>query len=1067
MNQLPNKQLPETQQLLEALRQTKAKMERVRERLSEPLAIVGVGCRFPDASNPDEYWNMLSQGRRVELRTGNRWSESLTAEREKQAGRITANRGSFLDQIDQFDTGFFGISGREAAMLDPQQRLLLEVAWETFENAAIDPWQCRGGRVGAFVGICSNDYLHRLTDRPYETIDTYLSTGNSHGAAAGRLSYFMDWRGPAVAVDTACSSSLTALHLAARSLRYGDCDLAMVMGVNVILAPELSISLSQAGMLSPTGRCHTFSDAADGFARGEGCGGILLKRLSRAIEDKDRILCLVRGTASNQDGRSNGLTAPNGQSQQQVIRDALLDARCRAEDVDYIEAHGTGTPLGDPIEVDALRAIFAEDRRESHVSTSVDNSETNSATRPLRIGSAKANLGHLEGAAGIAGVIKVALSLANECLPPHPEHEKPSERIDWNWPVKVSSSPTPWNRNSRARIAGVSSFGFGGSNVHAVLSEAPGANISTAVSMPDHGESESQLVSLFVLSARSDEALREQAVRWSQHLKARQESLADVCLTACVGRTPFESRLAVITNSTEQLADCLSRFANENAQTNQPGSSSNSTATRIINSLASDRQDYGSSALSGGKTDSTRTAQLLSLAQRFVQGESIDWNIVQPRPFGENAIRISLPTYPFQRTRRWFDENADRPLLGQRLDLAGETIVYETDLSRLSYLQDHQVNGTAIYPASGFLELAISAGKAASDTLLAVDNLQIDRPIVVRIEEETKVQVQLSPTENGYSGKIAIRTATSWHTAASFELCQNDSNDLIPNFLTGPSKQFGDQLREVSAADHYQFASRLGLQYGPSFQGVRKLFVTREGDSEITGIVSLPEPTPVGSQIFHLALLDACFQVAATGLRDLTSTWLPVSVGKYVVHESPISNQPIRVSAKIDRSSDYDAIKICFAIYASEGKLLAVVENLGLKPFGSRQPQGSPQSAQAAVHGRENFTESDLPATSMRDFLHGRVADIMGLTVSEIPTDKPLDGLGLDSLMAFELRDELERKLHITIPIELFLEDITLDDFSRIVEEKLCTPVDAKDGHQFSGGSVQHLSQNGWTEGEI
>ena len=305
-------QVPDTQQLLETLRQTKAGMQRISQRLSEPLAIVGLGCRFPGASNPEEFWKMLSAGRQVETSSGGRWSDELTAEHEKQTGRIRGNRAGFLSEIDQFDTGFFGISGREAAMLDPQQRLLLEVAWETMEHANIDPMSCRGKRVGAFVGICSNDYLHRLVERPYVTMDTYLSTGNAHGAAAGRLSYFMDWRGPSVAIDTACSSSLTALHMAARSLRYGDCEMAMVMGVNVILAPELSISLSQAGMLSPTGRCHSFSSAADGFARGEGCGAVLLKRLSKATEDDDQILCVVRGTASGQDGRSNGLTAPNG-----------------------------------------------------------------------------------------------------------------------------------------------------------------------------------------------------------------------------------------------------------------------------------------------------------------------------------------------------------------------------------------------------------------------------------------------------------------------------------------------------------------------------------------------------------------------------------------------------------------------------------------------------------------------------------------------------------------------------------------------------------------------------------
>jgi acyl transferase domain-containing protein len=446
------------QHTLEILRRTKAGMQRLSARLSEPLAIIGLGCRFPGAANPEKFWEMLIQGRQVELTSGNRWADSLVATSEKQAGKITANRGGFLENIDRFDASFFGISGREACKLDPQQRLLLEVAWETFEDAGVDPTACRGRQIGTFVGICSNDYLHRMVGQPHETIDTYLSTGNSHGAAAGRLSYFMDWRGPSMAVDTACSSSLTALHLATRSLRYGDCEAALVMGVNVILAPELGISLSQAGMLSPTGRCHSFSASADGFARGEGCGAILMKRLSRAIEDGDRIICLVRGTATGQDGHSNGLTAPNGLAQQQVIQAALADGRLTPADVTYVEAHGTGTPLGDPIEMEALRSVFAGDRPVS---------------LPLGVGSVKSNLGHLEGAAGIAGVIKTALALRHGMIPPHPQFNEPSSHIDWNWPVEIYTRPRAWSPADRPRIAGVSSFGFGGSNVHVVLGESP------------------------------------------------------------------------------------------------------------------------------------------------------------------------------------------------------------------------------------------------------------------------------------------------------------------------------------------------------------------------------------------------------------------------------------------------------------------------------------------------------------------------------------------------------------------------------------------------------------------
>lgn len=1038
MNQVPNtQQLPSTQKLLETLRQTKVGMERIRGRLSEPLAIVGLGCRFPDADGPDAYWNMLYQGRRVELRSGERWGEDLTAEQEKQPGRITANRGGFLDQIDQFDTGFFGISGREAAMLDPQQRLLLEVAWETFEYAGIDPWQCRGQRVGSFVGICSNDYLHQLTDRPYETIDTYLSTGNSHGAAAGRLSYFMDWRGPAVAVDTACSSSLTALHLAARSLRYGDCEMAMVMGVNVILAPELSISLSQAGMLSPTGRCHTFSDKADGFARGEGCGGILLKRLSRAVEDGDRIICLVRGTATNQDGRSNGLTAPNGQSQQQVIRDALFDAKLKPEAIDYVEAHGTGTPLGDPIEVEALREVF-----------STTDARVGSE---LRIGSAKANLGHLEGAAGIAGVIKVALSLANETLPPHPELQKPSERIDWNWPVQVPITAVPWNRGNRMRTAGVSSFGFGGSNVHAILSETPAEFCEPAIQVDSATETASEFESLFVLSARDEVALREQASRWAEYLRQSDEELADVCYTACVGRAPFEYRRAIVTDSIDQLIVYLRGLAAGNTDEHLADSSSNTmTATSLK-----------------GHAASTRTEQLILLGNRFLSGESLDWNCITPRPYREPARRITLPTYPFQRVRRWFDQDANQALLGRKLDLAGDAIIYETDLNRFRYLEDHQVDGAQIFPASGFLELAISSGQAATEKLLAVTNLRITRPIIRRAEGSTKVQVQLTPSKSGYNGTIAAKTTGSWLPAATFELC-SDVKAIAKTADSSVEMEFdGSAMQEITIADHYQFATKLGIDYGPSFQGVRRLVAASDGTGTAWGTVALPEQANSGTNIFHPALLDACFQVAAGALRDLTTAWLPVAVGSYIIHQQPMPEDALRVDAEVVRGEGTEQISISLKIKSSAGKTLIVINNLRLHPFGDRSTVTRPVATNQRTNWRETLVNQAVPSTSLQDFLHARVADIMGLTVAEVPVNQPLSGLGLDSLMAFELRDELERKLQITIPIELFLEDITLEDFSRIVSEKLSSPADNTSDHQLAGSAVQQASENGWTEGEI
>ncbi len=371
--------------------------------MKEPIAIIGLSCRFPQAPDPAAFWELLRSG--VDAITevpSDRWDVDALHSVDPAPGKVTTRWGGFLEGVDLFDPHFFGISPREAARMDPQQRLLLEVSWEALENAFIPPHSLAGTRTGVFVGISSYDYSRLQFDDP-ESIDAYAGTGNAHSIAANRLSYIFDLRGPSMAVDTACSSSLVATHLACQSLRNGESDLVLAGGVNLILRPELTITFSQARMLSPDGRCKTFDASANGYVRGEGCGVIVLKRLSNALRDGDNILALIRGSAVNQDGRSNGLTAPNGLAQQEVIRQALAEGQVAPGQIGYVEAHGTGTPLGDPIEISSLSAVL---------------DDGNSNGRVL-VGSVKTNIGHLESAAGIAGLIKSVLALQNEAIPPH------------------------------------------------------------------------------------------------------------------------------------------------------------------------------------------------------------------------------------------------------------------------------------------------------------------------------------------------------------------------------------------------------------------------------------------------------------------------------------------------------------------------------------------------------------------------------------------------------------------------------------------------------------------------
>ncbi|WP_329101434.1 type I polyketide synthase [Micromonospora sp. NBC_01699] len=503
----------------------------------EPIAVVGVGCRFPGGVvGPGGLWELLvAGGEGVGVVPGDRWDVDEFFDGDPDvAGRMYTRWGHFVSGVDGFDAGFFGVSPREAVSLDPQQRLLLEVAWEALEHAGQVPARLVGSRTGVFVGIGTDDYSLMLRSADPATMDAYTGTGNAFSVAAGRLSYLLGLQGPSLAVDTACSSSLVAVHLACRSLRSGESNLALAGGVHLVLTPEGTIYLSRAKALSPDGRCKTFDASADGYGRGEGCGVVVLKRLSDARRDGDRVLAVIRGSAVNHDGPSSGLTVPNGLAQQELIRTALTDAGVTPADIDYVEAHGTGTSLGDPIEIDALAAALGEGR---------------APDRPVLVGSVKTNIGHLEAAAGIAGLIKLVLALQQETIPPHLHLRTPNPHIAWEkLPVEVTADGRPWPRNERPRIAGVSSFGMSGTNAHVIVAEAPAAEAPDIALTRD--------VHVLPLSARDDAALRVVAQRYADLLEGGA-SFGLVCAAAGVSRSHFPHRLAVVASDAAEAVTRL------------------------------------------------------------------------------------------------------------------------------------------------------------------------------------------------------------------------------------------------------------------------------------------------------------------------------------------------------------------------------------------------------------------------------------------------------------------------------------------------------------------------------
>lgn len=542
------------QRALVALDDMEADLRASEARQHEPIAVVGMGVRLPgSADDPEAFWDLLSSGRdAVTEIPADRWNiDGMFDPDPGTPGKSYTRWGGFVDGIDRFDATLFGISPREAVSMDPQQRLLLEVAWETFEHAGVASTDVAGSATGVFLGLVSSDYSDlALQGGVIDEVDPYFASGVAQSVAAGRLAYTFDLQGPALTVDTACSSSAYATHLAIQALRNRECDAALAGGVSLMLSPDGHIMTSQAKMMSFEGRCKTFDAGADGYVRGEGCALVYLKRLSDAVDAGDHVLAVLRGSAVNQDGRSNGLTAPNAAAQEAVIRRALADGGVDPVDVDVVECHGTGTTLGDPIEVRALDAVFGPGR---------------SADRPLRIQSVKTNIGHLEGTAGVAGLCKLILALGHGELPRHLHLNEPNPYIDWNHiSVVPEAGPWTWDRpDSRPRIGGLSSFGFSGTNVHVVVEAAPPAPHDDTPSLTG---ADSNIAlrpwRLHVTSGRTNDATAANAQAHADAVDMQPAAWRSTSRSSTLGRTHLDQRVAVVANDASSVIDGLRGFAN-------------------------------------------------------------------------------------------------------------------------------------------------------------------------------------------------------------------------------------------------------------------------------------------------------------------------------------------------------------------------------------------------------------------------------------------------------------------------------------------------------------------------
>ncbi|WP_233201265.1 SDR family NAD(P)-dependent oxidoreductase [Chromobacterium alticapitis] len=824
---------------------------------ADAIAIIGMSGRFPQARDIDAFWRNLRDGVDcIAEIPPERWDwREYYGDPGREQDKTNIKWGGFIEGVDEFDPLFFGISPREAKLMDPQQRLLMQHVWWALEDAGQAPSSLAGSKTAIFVGTCTSGYSERVTQA---TIEGYTSTSLVPSIGPNRMSYLLDLHGPSEPVETACSSSLVAIHRAARGILGGESEMAIAGGVNTLLSPKGTISLNKAGMLCEDGRCKTFSADANGYVRSEGVGMLVLKRLSAAERDGDRIYGLIRGSAQNHGGRATSLTAPNPKAQAELIRTAWTHAGVDPRTIGYIEAHGTGTALGDPVEIDGLKLAFGETVGEAGLAQQ--------EIGRCGIGSVKSNIGHLELAAGVAGVIKVLLQMRHRTLVKSLHCETLNPYIDLrDSPFHIVRENAEWTAPRDAdgrelpRRAGVSSFGFGGVNAHVVLEEYVDRRQSDA---PTEAESPA----LIVLSARDERRLRESAGQLLRAIRAgavRQDNLADTAYTLQVGRDAMPCRLAVLASSSTELDRALRAFVNGEQAAGAPVFVSSPDAACAA---------------------PPDCAHAEALAQ-WLAGKTPDWTALH---VGRRPLRVSLPGYPFARESHWIEPSLGAPASSPAARAAGSPLVRPAPsgadgIRRFligldgaeSFLRDHRVQGRRVLPGVAYLEMAraayVSDQKLDDDFRLRMSHVEWAQPLIV---------------ESRCEAELALRAAANGGTAFSISRdgilhCQGSLQPLPA--APAPLRRLPEwrdrcQARRLEADECYRRFAAMGLQYGPAHQGIAALSV---GEGCAIAHLRLPEAVEADARgyVLHPSLLDSALQaVAGLALDEAGALALPFSV---------------------------------------------------------------------------------------------------------------------------------------------------------------------------------------------
>lgn len=836
------------------------------DKVPQKIAVVGMAGKFPEAENIEEFWSNLAEGKNCIAEVpSNRWAiEGFYDPNPHAQNRSVSKWGGFLRDIDQFDPLFFNISGREAERMDPQQRVFLEQAWHALEHAGYSGQSLSETKCGLFVGTGGGDYYHRLREAGIPN-DGYIFTGNQPSILAGRLAYFLNLKGPALAVDTACSSSLVAIHLACQSIRSGESEMALAGGVFINTTSAFHLLCSKAGMLSPSGQCRAFDDEADGFVPGEGAGVVVLKSLERALADGDRIYGVILGSGTNQDGKTNGITAPSALSQTSLERSVYDRHGVSPESISYVETHGTGTKLGDPIEIDALAGAFRNYTKR---------------TGFCALGSVKTNIGHSATAAGIASVIKVLLSFQHGKLPPSLNFERENAQLRFaETPFFVNSKLRAWESGDAPRRAAVSSFGFSGTNCHAVLEEAPRVKVKQRLTKPAH---------LFALSAKTPGSLEIKRKQLREWLRGNPGcDLPAVSMTLNMGRDHFEYRSALVANSVDELIAGLA----------DPRSvSSGVPASGDVEKLLADLRTETSAPI--------YRANLAALAGLYENGCAVPWSRLYE---GLPLCRIALPLYPFERQRYWIpEEKSTGRDLGRTLQVSGDE----------SFVKDHVIKGESILPAAIYLEWARSIDRA-----FILQNCVWTLPLKIK-GAPRGITVESQPDNSGK--RLVFRSSEGVHFETHAATTKPPPLPLVD--LTAIRNRCH---RVYGKVELYKLFAARGICYGKSFQTIHELSANK---MEAVARLAFSEGTK-HEWVWPPGLLDGALQTVVALIEQrsgVDAAFVPYGLERLEVHADSLPQNIVAHATLVEAHEDRYRFDV--NVLGEDGGVL-----LQLRGFGVRQ----------------------------------------------------------------------------------------------------------------------------------